>query len=294
MCVLLAASADTGRALWHRHRDRARVALGTVWSGARQGRHPAALLLWVLLNATDGDPYDAYALVTSRRADPDPWVRAMARYVMAYGALGEDDAPRARRALRTATDTFRTLGDRWGTALAQDALAGLATARGDRAAAVALIDQALGLTEQLDATADTADLLVSRGDNLAGTDSAAAREAYTRAAGLARRTGSPAGLAVARRGLGDLALAAGEPAVAEGLYREALAGLDARWVRSVGHRVRTLAGLARVHEARGDRQTARLWYRQAAAAVSLPGASAPAVLALLGLPEEVRRAIDGA
>ncbi|MET8948739.1 hypothetical protein ABZX30_35790 [Streptomyces sp. NPDC004542] len=49
--------------------------------------------------------------------------------------------------------------------------------------------------------------------------------------------------------------------------------------------MRSLAGLARVAEARGDRSTARLRHRQAAQAASLPGTTAPVVLRLTGLPE---------
>ncbi|MFF4402662.1 ATP-binding protein [Streptomyces sp. NPDC001480] len=293
ICVLLAASGPAGHPVWHRHRARAASALDAVWSGTGQGRHPAALLLWVLRNATDGDPHRAYALVSAQSDGSDPWARAVAQYVTAFGALGEDDPARGEHALHTAAEAFRALGDRWGTALTLDAVAALAGARGDRTEAVALTDQALALTEGLGALADTADLLVGRGDHLADTDPAAARADYTRAAELARRTGSPAGLAAAQRGLGDLALSAGETAEAERRYREALDLLDARWVRSIGSRVRALAGLARVAEIRGDRDTARLHYRRAAEAATVPGASASAVLAMLGLPEPVLQAVQG-
>ncbi|MEU5599809.1 BTAD domain-containing putative transcriptional regulator [Streptomyces sp. NPDC020298] len=296
ICVLLAASGPDGGILWHRYRARAEAALGTVWPDTpgtthTRGRHPAALLLWTLRNAVDGDPHRAHALLAARRDDADPWLRAVAHYVTAYGALGADDPGRAEEALRTAADIFRTLGDHWGTALVLDTLAALAGARGDRTHAVALTDEALTLTERLGAHADTADLLAARGDHLAGTDPALAHADYTRAADLARRTGSPASLAATLRGLGDLALSDGDPDGAERLYREALERLDARWVRSLGTRVRTLTGLARVAEARGEGDTARLYYRQAAEAVSLPGATAPAVLRLLGLPEPVAQAV---
>ncbi|MFJ3309335.1 ATP-binding protein [Streptomyces sp. NPDC086549] len=291
ICVLLAASGTDGRQVWHRHRARAEAALEAVWSGTGQGRHPAALLLWMLRNAADGDAHRAHALVSARRDDPDPWVRAVAQYVTAFGALGEDDPARAEHALHTAAETFRAFGDRWGTALTLDALAALAGGRGDHPEAVARTDEALALTERLGAPADTADLLVTRGDHLAEADLAAARADYTRAAALARRVGSPACLAAALRGLGDLALLEGDPATAERLYREALERLDARWVRSIGDRVRTLAGLARVAEAHGDGPTARLRYRQAAEAVTVPGTTAPVVLRLLGLPETVHEAV---
>ncbi|MEU5087553.1 BTAD domain-containing putative transcriptional regulator [Streptomyces sp. NPDC021356] len=284
----------TGRTVWRRHRARAEQAMESVWSGSGQGRHPAALLLWVLRNATDGDAHRAHALVSARRTGPDAWTRAVAHYVTAYGALGENDPERAGHALRTAAETFHALGDRWGGALTLDALATVAAVRGDRAEAVALIDRALALTGRLGALADTADLLVTRGDHLAAADPAAARADFTRAAALARRAGSPAGLAAARRALADLALTAGDTTEAEHLYRTALDHLDPRWVRSIGDRVRALAGLARVAEARGDHDTARRHYRRAAEAAYVPGAPTATVLSALSLPAPAREAIHRA
>ncbi|MFF3469234.1 hypothetical protein [Streptomyces sp. NPDC002619] len=86
----------------------------------------------------------------------------------------------------------------------------------------------------------------------------------------------------------------GDSTEAENLNRQALERLDARWVTSIDNRVRTLAGPARVAEAHGDRPTARLRYRQAAEAATVPGTSAPAVLHLLGLPEPAREAVHRA
>ncbi|MGW3177379.1 BTAD domain-containing putative transcriptional regulator [Streptomyces sp. NPDC001153] len=292
VCVLLAAAGPDGRPVWQRYRSRAETALETVWSGTRQGRHPAALLQWVLRSAADGDPHRAHALITAHRTASDPWLRAVAQYVAAFGALGEDDeGVFAERALHDAVDAFRAAGDRWGTALALDAQAAVAGARGDHGRAVAHTEEALALTERLGAIADSADLLVARADHLADTDPGAARADYTRAAALARRAGNPACLAAAMRGLADLALGDGDPAGAERLYREALERLDPHWVRSLGNRVRTLAGLARVAEAHGELPTARSYYRRAAEAMSLPGAAAPVVLRLLNLPEPLRTAV---
>ncbi|MGW7824890.1 ATP-binding protein [Streptomyces puniciscabiei] len=288
VCVLLAACGPDGRPVWQRHRLRAEKALETAWSGTRQGRHPAALLLWVLRSAADGDPHRAHALITPHRTASDPWLRAIAQYVTAFGALGQDDPATAERALHAAVDAFRAAGDRWGTALALDALAAVAGARGDQGQAATHTEEALVLTEQLGATADTADLLVARADHLAGTDPGAARADYERAAALARRAGSPSCLAAALRGLGDLALRDGDPTGAERLYQQALQRLDPHWIRSLGNRVRTLAGLANVAEARGDSAAARRHYRRAAETMSLPGASASVVLRLLNLPEPLR------
>ncbi|MFC5834442.1 BTAD domain-containing putative transcriptional regulator [Nonomuraea insulae] len=287
MCVLLAASGAVGRPVWQRHRAPAGKALAAAWSGDQPGRYPAVLLLWMLRNATEPDRESAYLLVSSQGDRSEPWVRAVARYVSGFGSLGEGDIARAARDFGAAIEGFRSLGDRWGTALALDMLAGLAGVRGDRTEAIALTDEALTLTEQLGALEDSADLLVNRGDHLVGADEAAAGADYAKAAALTRHAGGSDSLAAALRGLGDIALLRGDLTEAERLYGEALEHLDPHWVKSVGNRVRTLAGLGRVSAARGEHAEARTRYRQAAQAAAVMGAATPEVLQLMGLPESV-------
>ncbi|MEW2412478.1 BTAD domain-containing putative transcriptional regulator [Streptomyces sp. NPDC046866] len=298
-CVLLAASTAAGRPVWQRHRAAAQKALAAAWPGDRPGRHPVVLLLWMMRHAGETEARDAqealaaFELVSSQRDCPDPWARAAARYVSGYAALGRRDPEGAEQAFEAASEQFRTLGDRWGTALALDALAGLAGARGDGARALALTDRALTLTEELGAAEDSADLLVNRGDHRLPGDPAAARADYTAAAALARAGGSPAALAAALRGLGDLALREGSAQEAERLYADALDRIDPHWVKSLGNRVRCLAGLGRIAEARGDRGAARTYYRRAGACVAALGPSVPDTLRLMGLPEELVTAVSG-
>ncbi|MFD8205272.1 BTAD domain-containing putative transcriptional regulator [Streptomyces sp. NPDC059695] len=292
-CVLLAAAGPDGPALWRRHRVRAERALDAAWLGATAGRHPAVLLPWMMRNATEGDPGRAFALVSAQLDGPDPWLRALARYVSGFALLGEGDTSGAERAFGTAVEGFRSAGDRWGRALALDALAGLAGASGDRPTALALTDEALALTEQLGALEDSADLLVNRGDHVVGDDVRAAGTAYAQAAALARRAGSSTCLAAALRGLGDMALLDQDPAEAERLYTEALERTDPHWAKSTGNRVRTLAGLARVAETRGDRTTAAARYREASdAAAAVLGDADRDSLRMLGLPEAVIDAVS--
>ncbi|MEU1668747.1 BTAD domain-containing putative transcriptional regulator [Streptomyces sparsogenes] len=294
ICVLLAASGAVGRPLWRRHRAAAEQALAAAWPGDRAGRYPAALLLWLMRSASEADPRGAFTLVSSQRDCPEPWARAVAWYVSGFGSLGEGDAEAGERALATAAEGFRALGDRWGTALALDVLAGLAGGRGDRARAIALTDEALALTGELGALEDSADLLVNRGDLRSDRggrpddrgdhldDPAAARADYASAADLARRAGSSTCLGAALRGLGDIAVLEGDLDEAERLYGEALERIDPHWVKSLGNRVRTLAGLGRVAEARGAVPAARKRYREAAEA-----AGDPDRLRLMGLPASV-------
>ncbi|WP_407654730.1 hypothetical protein [Actinomadura luzonensis] len=322
--MLLAASAPGGRAVWRRHAAAAGEALAAAWPGDRAGRYPAALLLWMMRNAGEHDPGDSYAVVAAQRDCPDAWARAVARYVTGFGALGTGAAAAAERDLREAAAGFRALGDRWGTSLTLDVLAGLAAGRGDHAEAIDLTDQALTLTDELGALEDHADLLVNRADLLltrpappaggstdrtradnAPADNARADHAladraradharadYVRAADLARRAGSSAVLAAALRGLADLALRDGDPAEAERLYTDALDRNDPHWVRSLGTQVRVLAGLARLAAARGDHAAARARRREAAAVVATMGPSVPDALRLFGLPAEVLAAVS--
>ncbi|MEV0233383.1 BTAD domain-containing putative transcriptional regulator [Nonomuraea sp. NPDC050786] len=290
-CVLLAASGEAGRPVWRRHHAQAEKALAAAWSGAGPGRYPAVLLSWMMRDASEADRHGAFALVSSQRDRPEPWVRAVAEYVRGYGLLGEGDVVAAERGFGAAAEGFRSLGDRWGTALALDTLASLAGARGDRATAIGLTDEALTLTDQLGALEDSADLLVNRGDHRAGDDAAAARADYAKAAELARRAGSAAGLAAALRGLGDIALLEQDLAQAERLYAEALERMDPYWIRSLGNRVRALAGLGRVAEARGDRAAARSRYQEIAESAAMIGAATPDALRLMGLPESLVEAV---
>ncbi|MFG3344255.1 BTAD domain-containing putative transcriptional regulator [Streptomyces sp. NPDC048018] len=293
VCVLLAAAAPApaGQTVWRRHRAAAQRALGTVWPGDRAGRHPAALLQWMMRNAGEPDPEAAFALVSAQHACPDPWARAVAAYVAGYGPLRGRDTERAAHAFRTAVERFDALGDRWGAALALDALAGLSAARGDSAEAVALTDRALALTRELGAREDSADLLVNRGDQHLARDPGQARADYAEAAALARAGGSTAGLGAALRGLGDLALLDGDLDEARRLYTEALERIDPHWVKSLGNRVCALAGLGRVADARGDHAAAGDHYRRAAACVAGLGPRVPDTLRLMGLPAATVEAV---
>ncbi|MEW1639140.1 BTAD domain-containing putative transcriptional regulator [Streptomyces sp. NPDC093801] len=289
-CVLLAAAGPGGPAPWRRHRARAGRLLAAAWpqDGGAGGRYPVLLLLWMMRNAAEADPLEAFALVSAQRDRPDPWVRAVAAYVAGFGPLGAGDPAGAERAFAEAAEGFRAAGDRWGGALVLDVLAGMAAGRGDRAVAVALTDEALALTERLGALEDSADLLVNRGDHVVDGDPAAAGADYARAASLARRAGGSAALAAALRGLGDLALRDGDPAEAERLYGEALERIDPHWVKSAGSRVRALVGLGRIAQSHGNRAGARARYAEAAAAASaVVGGTGPEALRLLGLPQEV-------
>ncbi|MDF5758553.1 BTAD domain-containing putative transcriptional regulator [Spongiactinospora sp. TRM90649] len=260
LCVLLAG--DGGA----RHHEAAQRAATSAH------RHSAAAFLWLLTGASTMEPEAALALVAETRASPDPWERAGSDLIWGYSEYGGGDHAQAEARYAAAVDGFRTLGDRWGTALALDAQAWLAGARGDHERAIELTDQALRLTEQLGATEDIADLLCNRGDYRQSTDRAAARADYEQASALARHSGSPTYQAAALRGLADVAYLDGDLETAERHYLDALDRFDLQAIRSVGSLARALVGLGRIAERRGDLAAAREHHRQAAEATVARGA----------------------
>ncbi|TDD88858.1 ATP-binding protein [Actinomadura rubrisoli] len=282
LCGLVTAMDPASAQVWRRHRDAARAAV--LARGTR--RHPSVMCRWMMVDATSGDPRAALAAVLGDRDGPEPWARAAAHLMSGFPELAAGGLGRAEQEFGEAAAIFREVGDRWGTALALDALAGLSALCGDHAGAIALTDEALVLTEQLGAVDDRSDLLCNRGDYRIGTDPSGARADYALAAELARRAGSPTYLAAALRGLGDIALLDGDLDAARGLYEEALERFDPRWLKSVGNRTRALIGLGRVAEARGDAAEARHHHGRAIAASAEMGAyfeAARAVVALAGV-----------
>ncbi|WP_019631994.1 BTAD domain-containing putative transcriptional regulator [Actinomadura atramentaria] len=279
-CLLLAAGESLPDPAWAAHR----AAAADVLAGPRTGRYPFLPMRWLMAaaGAEDTSLDAAYALLAAERAAADPWARAAAHLTSGYPALAAGEHTAAEREFTDAVELFRAVGDRWGTALALDALAGLAGLRGDTARAVALTDEALLLADALAAVEDRADLLVNRGDYRAADDPAGARADYEEAALVARRAGSPAYVAAARRGLADLALAAGDRTAARRLYEEALAGLD-REIRLVDARTGALVGLGRLAALDGDSGRAAGLYRAAVRAAADAGAVFAAARAVAGL-----------
>ncbi|MEV4249631.1 BTAD domain-containing putative transcriptional regulator [Streptosporangium canum] len=296
LCALTAAASDAGREAWERHRA---TAESIVVDPDRPRRHPVITFLWPMINAGAGDPRAALSVIARGQVGSDPWERAVVHLLWGYPQLASGDLAQAEHEFASAADAFRSLGDRWGTSLALDALASLAGLYGDPSKAIALIDEALALTEQLGAVEDLPDLLCNRGDHrvrtalagrdgpdAAGTGLAEARADYERAAEIARHAGSPTYLAGALRGLGDIARLAGDPAEARRLYEQAMERFETHWVKSAGNRTATLFGLGKVAEAAGDLDGARSLHRRAVEVATAAGSiveSARAVEALAGL-----------
>jgi predicted ATPase/DNA-binding SARP family transcriptional activator len=241
----------------------------------RPPRQPFVVVLWaqdagIARRAAAGD----WAAV----AGDDPWLRALFTVGPAFQGLFGGDLAEAERGFAAALDGFRTVGDRWGMALALDTLAMLADWRGDWDRSLALTDEALGLLRQLGVAEEMADLLNRRGGGwLRNGDPDTARADHERAAELGRRAGSADMVAEAHRGLGDIDRLAGDLAGARRRYAEA-----ARWcpaeVSGVGQtQVRLHIAFARLARAEGDAGAARSRLREALALAlryeNFPGAA---------------------
>ncbi|MEU8143405.1 BTAD domain-containing putative transcriptional regulator [Nonomuraea sp. NPDC048901] len=260
LCLLTTAGDEAAGELWTRHSAVADVIVSRG-EGARE--FPILTFLWPMITSAMHAPEATLTVISRAAHSPDPWERAMSRFMWAYSLMARGEHAQAQADLVSALDDLRALGDRWGSMLSLDALAMLAGMHGSREAALAHTDEAIALAEELGATEDLADLLCNRGDLNLRVGPAAARADYERAAELARRVGVPTNVASALRGLGDLALEEGDLVRARELYEGALRRSDPGWLRSTGNRVRILLGLGRLAEANGDRDAARASYRQA-------------------------------
>ncbi|GIH24562.1 SARP family transcriptional regulator [Acrocarpospora phusangensis] len=285
LAALIAAAGGESE-LW----ERCRPAAESLVARAEPPGHPAVAFLWAVINtAARGDPVVMWSSIERGRVAADPWQAAIGQVVWGYSRLMTRDAAAAGEAFGTAARAFRALGDRWGTALALDALASLAYLRDDPGEAIVLTGEAIAATERLGALEDVADLLCNRGDYRvhqavhqarSAAILAEARADYERAAEIARRAGSPTYLAAAMTGLGDIARLGGDLAGARRLYEQALERFQAGWLKSTRSRFNTLMGLGQVAEASGAPGEARVWYVRAVEA------------ALAGPLPEGARAID--
>ena len=230
--------------------------------------HPVTMFLWSLVGA-EADAASLLTLAQRSYASTDAWEVASAHLVLGYPQLAQADFAAAEREFLLALDGFRSLGERWGQALALGSLAGLASFQGEHARAVTLAGEALSLIDELGAIEQRCDLACDRGDYrvrhavATGTDPSIARADYEEAARLAGRAGLPAYEATAARGLADIAYLVGDVALARRGYEQALTNVSATWIRSAGTRVDALVGLGRVALAEHDPAQARAHCQQA-------------------------------
>ncbi|WP_433472830.1 BTAD domain-containing putative transcriptional regulator [Spirillospora sp. CA-142024] len=223
-------------------------------------RYPVAIVLWALTAGPDRTDLAVFA----KQVGDDPWTRALVRMSDGFLAQFGGDLDEAERACGEAVRGFRACGDRWGTANSIDPLAQVADLRGDRERALALLDEALELLEELGALEDTADILYQRGlVRIHAGDLEAARAEYERGIELARRAGTPDKIAGGYLGLGEVARLRGDAAGARRLYETALTGYTSERFIAAAVRGSALVGLGRLATGEGDLGRARALFAEA-------------------------------
>ena len=124
------------------------------WSPDTAPSHPIAAMGEPMLALYDRDPNRAFAVFDRYMTSEDPWVRAAVPLLRGtFGSmLGRMDW--AESDCRDALAAFRALGEAWGTAAVLMQLAEFARLRGENAAAVAALEEAGTLGQQLGAWGD--------------------------------------------------------------------------------------------------------------------------------------------
>jgi predicted ATPase/DNA-binding SARP family transcriptional activator len=260
LSVLTAAASSTGRSAYQRHI----AAAQSLAVSSTRPLHPVTTFLRSIIG-WGTDPEVQVALVQRGLTSADPWEAAAAHLLWGYPQLFiHAEHATAQREFVLAAEGFRTLGERWGQSLALGSLAGLADIMGDHAGAVAFSDDAIVLLRELGAVEEQlCDLHCDRGHyrvRLAlatGADPSTARIDFEEAARLAQRAGLPAYVAIASRGLADVAYLVGDLRLARSHYERALADVDVSWIAGATNRIEALVGLARVVMTEGERDQAR-------------------------------------
>ena len=114
-------------------------------------RHPALRLMGPLaaIFVSDGEK-STFDLVRPLFDDPDPWLRAVAKMIIAQVRLNFGHSAAAAEAeMREALAGFQAIGERWGTGFALSSLGDLAAARGDFAQAVIWQREAIALVREV-------------------------------------------------------------------------------------------------------------------------------------------------
>ncbi|MDS0132881.1 MULTISPECIES: BTAD domain-containing putative transcriptional regulator [unclassified Amycolatopsis] len=187
-------------------------------------RNPILVMLMGVVAGPPGDDDELTGRGEGLLAAGDAWAWALLPMGMGLRAMMSGDLAGAEEGLREGAAQFRALGERWGLSMALDHLSQLLTWRGEHAAALPLMDEALGLMHEIGATDDVADLICRRAWNhLLSGEHARARADYELAAATARRSGMPESRAAACVGLANLARLSGDLAAARSWCEQALA-----------------------------------------------------------------------
>ncbi|MFI0348944.1 BTAD domain-containing putative transcriptional regulator [Actinomadura sp. 9N407] len=225
-----------------------------------QVAYPPTLVLWALTAGPERTDIEAHDLQIGR----DAWSSALLHMSDGFLRQFRGELAGAEEATRRALDGFRALGDRWGIANSLDPMSQLASRLGDRPRAMALLNEAIELIQELGALEEHADLLCRRAEIfIRDGDLDAACDDFESSADLGRRAGVPDKVAAARCGLGDVARLRGDLDTARRLYAQTGEGFTTERFIASATRVAASIGLGWIALAEGDAEQARARLRRA-------------------------------
>ncbi|MFD8481382.1 ATP-binding protein [Kitasatospora sp. NPDC059673] len=241
-------------------------AFGAALATARHADHPVTLAAALLLAAA-GPPDTIAATAREYCRHPDAWTRSAAQLVLGRIELSAGRIDPAERCLRTAGDGFRTLGDRWGHAMALVTLAALLAVTGAAEEALGALDEAALLDAATGGPGEAPLTLLLAGRlRTRNGDPAAARADLERARTAAEHARDPHLEAAADYALGELARRTGHLTTALATQRATLQRLEQLPATGPTHlHLRALlhTSLARTHHRLADPATAATLHRRA-------------------------------
>jgi predicted ATPase/DNA-binding SARP family transcriptional activator len=174
----------------------------------RDARHPALRLIKPLVGIFEQPDADAgFQAVEPLFDDPDPWLRAVSRMIVAHLRLNFGQSSEAAAAdMREALAGFRAIGERWGIGFSLSALADLAAADGDFAQAVRWQYEAIALVREVGIREDIPQLEVKLAHQLwMGGELAEARRMLKQSRQSAEEIGLPEVIASVQHGYATFA-----------------------------------------------------------------------------------------
>ena len=198
--------------------------LAQLHSAGLESKHPALRLIPPLAAMFEdpSGPDSGFRLIEPLFADPEPWLRAVAKMFVSQLRLNFGQSPELAEAeMREALAGFREIGERWGIGFALSLLGDLAAARGDFATAVGWQREAIALVREVGIREDVPQMEVKLAHQLwmAG-EVAEARTVLKQARVAAEEVALPEVLASVAYGHATFARM-------EGDLEEARAGMDA-------------------------------------------------------------------
>lgn len=228
-------------------------------------RHPALRLIRPLAGIFEQAAADsAFDAIEPLFDDPDPWLRATSRMVLAHLRLNFGQSSEVAAAdMREALAGFRAIGERWGIGFSLSALGDLAAADGDFAQAVRWQYEALALVREVGIREDIPQMEVKLAHQLwmAG-EPAEARRMLKQSRESAEEIGLPEVMAAVQHGYATFARLEGNLDEARAAATGAAREMD-NPTFAPQFRAQTLSTLGSIEAAAGDPAAARSHFRAA-------------------------------